>query len=123
MEPWGRDQIESQLKHFPEGQIVVECDGRVVANSSSLMLDYEDELEWCNWKKISDAGYIRNHQPTGDTLYGIEIMVDPDYRGCSRFSYFPSFRQCDREKRQCDQLERSSNGFVRGSLAERAVAC
>ena len=81
MEPWDRDQIESKLKHFPEGQMVVECDGRVVASSSSLMLDYDDELEWCNWKKIADAGYIRNHKPKGDTLYGIEIMVDPEYRG------------------------------------------
>lgn len=81
MEPWGRDQIESQIKHFPEGQIVVECDGRVVASSSSLMLDYDDELEWCNWKKTADSGYIRNHRPNGDTLYGIEIMVDPEFRG------------------------------------------
>ncbi|TWU46990.1 bifunctional GNAT family N-acetyltransferase/carbon-nitrogen hydrolase family protein [Rubripirellula reticaptiva] len=81
MEPWGHDQLESQLKHFPEGQIVVECDGRVVASSSSVMLDYDDEMEWCNWKKISDSGYIRNHNPRGDTLYGIEIMVDPEFRG------------------------------------------
>ncbi|WP_372895399.1 GNAT family N-acetyltransferase [Stieleria sp.] len=81
MEPWGRDQIESQLKYFPEGQLVVECDGRVVASSSSLMLDYDDDLEWCDWKKTADAGYIRNHRPKGDTLYGIEIMVDPDFRG------------------------------------------
>lgn len=81
MQPWGHDQIESQLKYFPEGQLVIECDGRVVASSSSLMLDYDDELEWCNWKKIADAGYIRNHCPNGDTLYGIEIMVDPDFRG------------------------------------------
>lgn len=81
MEPWQREQIESQLKHFPEGQLVVECDGRVVASSSSLILDYDDDLEWCNWKKIADAGYIRNHVPNGDTLYGIEIMVDPDFRG------------------------------------------
>ncbi|WP_390895518.1 carbon-nitrogen hydrolase family protein [Stieleria tagensis] len=81
MEPWGLDQIQSQLKHFPEGQIVIEFDGRLVASSSSLMLDYDDDLEWCNWKKTADSGYIRNHRPGGDTLYGIEIMVDPDFRG------------------------------------------
>lgn len=81
MEPWGRDQIESQLKHFPEGQMVVECDGRLVASSSCLMVDYDEDLEWCNWKKTADSGYIRNHNPKGDTVYGIEIMVDPDFRG------------------------------------------
>lgn len=78
---WSMAQIESQLKHFPEGQVVVEYDGRVVASSSSLMLDYEDELEWHDYKKTADSGFIRNHKPTGDTLYGIEIMVDPEFRG------------------------------------------
>ena len=81
MTPWSKDQVESQLKVFPEGQLVVECDGKVVASSSSLLLHYGDDLEWHDWKKTSDSGYIRNHQPDGDTLYGIEIMVDPDYRG------------------------------------------
>ncbi|KAA5541939.1 GNAT family N-acetyltransferase [Roseiconus nitratireducens] len=81
MEPWGRDQIESQCRRFPEGQIVIECDGRLVASSSSLMLDFDDNLEWHDWKKTADSGYIRNHRPNGDTLYGIEIMVDPEFRG------------------------------------------
>lgn len=81
MHPWSFEQYESQIKRFAEGQIVVECDGRVVASSSSLMLDYEDDMEWADWKKIADGGFIRNHRPDGDTLYGIEIMVDPEHRG------------------------------------------
>ncbi|MFT7642675.1 MAG: putative amidohydrolase/ribosomal protein S18 acetylase RimI-like enzyme [Pirellulaceae bacterium] len=81
MESWGRDQIESQLAIFPEGQLCVEIDGRLAASSSSLILEYDLTLEWHNWKVVADAGYIRNHKPKGDTLYGIEIMVDPDFRG------------------------------------------
>jgi predicted amidohydrolase/GNAT superfamily N-acetyltransferase len=37
--------------------------------------------EWHDWREIADAGYIRNHNPEGNTLYGIEIMVHPEYRG------------------------------------------
>ena len=37
--------------------------------------------EWHSWREIADDGYIRNHNPEGNTLYGIEIMVDPDVRG------------------------------------------
>ncbi|ELP32818.1 bifunctional GNAT family N-acetyltransferase/carbon-nitrogen hydrolase family protein [Rhodopirellula baltica] len=81
MQPWTKEQVESQLAHFPEGQIVIECDGKLVASSSSLLLHYEDDLEWHDYKKIADSGFIRNHQPTGDTLYGIEIMVHSDFRG------------------------------------------
>jgi predicted amidohydrolase len=81
MHPWGRDQIESQLNRFPEGQICVEIDGQLAASSSSLILDFDPALAWHDWKSIADGGYIRNHKPKGDTLYGIEIMVDPEYRG------------------------------------------
>jgi predicted amidohydrolase/ribosomal protein S18 acetylase RimI-like enzyme len=81
MATWGREQIESQLKMFPDGQFVIEHDGHVVASASSLIVDFDDYSEWHNWKEIADSGYIRNHDPEGDTLYGIEIMVHPRYRG------------------------------------------
>ncbi len=81
MQTWGRDQIESQLATFPEGQLGIEYEGELVASASSLIVDFEDYSDWHNWKEIADGGYIRNHDPQGDTLYGIEIMVDPAYRG------------------------------------------
>jgi predicted amidohydrolase/ribosomal protein S18 acetylase RimI-like enzyme len=81
MQTWGRDQIQSQIEVFPEGQIVVEYDDRIVASACSLIVDFDDYSEWHNWREIADEGYIRNHDPEGDTLYGIEIMVHPDYRG------------------------------------------
>ncbi|MCA9191692.1 MAG: GNAT family N-acetyltransferase, partial [Planctomycetales bacterium] len=78
---WQRAQIESQLQRFPEGQLCIEIDGRLAATASSLILEYDSSLEWHNWKAVADEGYIRNHNPRGDTLYGIEIMVHPDFRG------------------------------------------
>jgi len=81
MKPWDRPQIESQLSIFPEGQICIEYEGKLVASSSSLILDFALYKEWHNWKEIADEGFIRNHNPEGNTLYGIEIMVDPEFRG------------------------------------------
>jgi len=81
MKTWGREQIESQLQIFPQGQLCVEIDGQLAASSSSLIVDYDPRLEWHNWSAVADNGFIRNHKPKGDTLYGIEIMVHPDYRG------------------------------------------
>lgn len=81
MSAWTHEQVQSQQKIFPEGQLVVEVDGEIVASSSSLLLDYDDDLEWHDWKKTADSGFIRNHRPRGDTMYGIEMMVDPEYRG------------------------------------------
>lgn len=80
MKPWKREQIESQLRIFPQGQLVVEFDGQVVASSSSLIVDFDLYSPQTNWQDLADSGYIRNHRKDGDTLYGIEIMVDPAYR-------------------------------------------
>ncbi|MCB1101907.1 MAG: GNAT family N-acetyltransferase, partial [Kiritimatiellae bacterium] len=81
MAPWSREQFDSQMELFPEGQFCVEYDGEIVASATSLIVDFDLYSEWHNWKEISDNGYIRNHDPNGDALYGIEIMVDPEYRG------------------------------------------
>ena len=81
MQTWAKDQIESQIKIFPEGQLCVEYNGKIIASSSSLIVDFDIYGEEHNWKDVSNKGYITNHNMDGDTLYGIEIMVDPKYRG------------------------------------------
>lgn len=81
MEPWTPDQFASQITTFPDGQIGVEYQGKLVASSSSLILDFALYQDWQSWEEISDNGYIRNHDPEGNTLYGIEMMVDPHARG------------------------------------------
>jgi predicted amidohydrolase/ribosomal protein S18 acetylase RimI-like enzyme len=81
MQPWGRAQFESQLAVFPEGQLGIEIDGRLVASSAALIVDSSEYSEWHNWFELSDHGFIRNHDPEGETLYGIEIQVDPEFQG------------------------------------------
>ena len=81
MKPWSQEQFASQLKIFPEGQICIHFQGVIVASSSSLILDFSMYSNWHSWQDIADKGFIQNHNPKGNTLYGIEIMVDPDYRG------------------------------------------
>ncbi len=81
MPPWSPEQYNSQLSKFPEGQICMEYQGKLVASSSSLILDFDLYSEWHSWKEIADNGFIGNHNPAGNTLYGIEIMVDPEFRG------------------------------------------
>ncbi|TVQ14262.1 MAG: GNAT family N-acetyltransferase [Bacteroidetes bacterium] len=81
MQPWSRENIENQLRIFPEGQIIIEIDDMVVASSSSFIIDSEDLDYEMTWDEICDYGNIGTHDPEGDTLYGMEIMVHPQYRG------------------------------------------
>ena len=80
METWKIAQLESHLNIFPEGQICVEYDGKIIASSSSLIVNFDEYNDQHSWEEITDLGYITNHNPDGYNLYGIEIMVHPDFR-------------------------------------------
>lgn len=80
MEPYTYAHVRSQLKHFREGQIGVFFEGTLIGCSNSLILDLDEYSADHTWEEIADDGMIGNHDPEGDTLYGIEVMVDPEYR-------------------------------------------
>jgi predicted amidohydrolase/ribosomal protein S18 acetylase RimI-like enzyme len=80
MIPWTLSQLQSHLRVFPEGQIVIEVDEVLVGSSSSLIVNFDEYSDQHTYDEISDKGYITNHNPEGDNLYGLEVMVHPDYR-------------------------------------------
>lgn len=82
IEPWTRDEFRYQLREFPEGQIGVELDGFLVAISSSLIVSEQDLGPQHVFSDICDNdGVFRGHDPEGDMLYGLDIVVDPEHRG------------------------------------------
>jgi predicted amidohydrolase/GNAT superfamily N-acetyltransferase len=78
---WAREEFEGQLRRFPEGQLGAEYDGRLIGTAHSLIIDFDEFGEVHAWSEITAGGSIRNHDPEGDTLYGIEVVVDPAFRG------------------------------------------
>ena len=81
MTPWLRDELASQRDRFPEGQLAVEYEGQLIGSASSLIVDLDEFGDEHTWDEIAGDGYITNHDPDGDTLYGIEVLVHPDFRG------------------------------------------
>ena len=81
MKPWGYEQFESQLKHFQAGQLCVVYQKKLIGSSSSLIIEFDEYSDKHSWQEISESGMITNHDEEGDTLYGIEVMVDPEFRG------------------------------------------
>ncbi len=80
MEPWKHEQIVSHLKIFPEGQFCVSYDGEIIGSCSSLIVNFDEYDNQHTWDEITDEGYITNHNPDGENLYGIEVMVHPEFR-------------------------------------------
>ncbi len=80
MKPWSQEQWENVTQVFPEGQIGIEVDGILAASSCSLILNFDEFSQSHGWAAITGNGTLSTHNPNGDTLYGIEIMVAPAYR-------------------------------------------
>ncbi|MDH5675115.1 MAG: GNAT family N-acetyltransferase [Myxococcales bacterium] len=81
IEPWTRSQFLSQLARFPEGQLGVVFGNKLVGTSSTLIIEMEELDTSHTFSEAADGGHIANHDPGGDTLYGIDIAVDPEFRG------------------------------------------
>lgn len=77
---WNEEQLTNHVTLFPQGALCVEIDGKPVASITGLLVDYDPEHADHTWEDITDAGYIRNHKPVGDTLYIVDICAIPAYR-------------------------------------------
>lgn len=82
--PWTIDQLESQRNLFPDGQLIAVEEGtnRVVGFAFSLIIPWDDYSPQDTWSDFTSNGYFLNHNPKkGKTLYGAEVLVDPEMRG------------------------------------------
>lgn len=85
VEQYGRRKFGLALAAFPEGQLLAEVEGpggqaKVVAYATSLILQLDDDVPY-TYDEITGHGTFSSHTPTGDTLYGADIAVHPDYQG------------------------------------------
>lgn len=78
---WTQRQFRAQLKRFPEGQIGIEDNGRIVAAALSLIVDYKNFGDNHTYDAITGAGFLGTHNPNGDILYGMDVFVDRRYQG------------------------------------------
>ncbi|MCC5814928.1 MAG: GNAT family N-acetyltransferase [Leptospira sp.] len=78
---WTKEEFETQVNLFPEGQISIEDNGKVVAAAISMIVDYGKHGDRHTYQSITGGGKIPNHNPNGDTLYGVDLFVHPKYQG------------------------------------------
>jgi predicted amidohydrolase/GNAT superfamily N-acetyltransferase len=78
---WTRPQLANLLKLFPEGQLGVEVNGKIVAVALSIVVDYDKFGDTHTYTSITGKYTFSTHDRDGDVLYGVDIFVHPDYRG------------------------------------------
>ncbi|MFC4597934.1 GNAT family N-acetyltransferase [Cohnella hongkongensis] len=76
---WKEEQLAEHVARFPEGALCAEAEGTIVGSMTALRVTVRPN-EPHDWATITDNGYIRNHEPDGDTIYVVDLCIDPRYR-------------------------------------------
>ena len=78
---WPEDTIKQLVQQFPDGQICIEESGELIAVALTVCVKYE---RFSNPHTYDDL-ILRNekiwHNAEGDSLYGLDVFIDPEYRG------------------------------------------
>ena len=77
---WPSSFLQSHIQIFPEGQLCVEVEGRLVGSASSLIVSLRPDHAQHSWAYITGNGLFKNHDPNGDSLYGADISIHPEFR-------------------------------------------
>jgi GNAT superfamily N-acetyltransferase len=79
--PWTEETLASHHAVFPEGQLVAvdSASGGIVGMAASLVIRWDDYAIDASWREFTAQGRFTNHDPSGRTLYGAEVMVDPSH--------------------------------------------
>jgi GNAT superfamily N-acetyltransferase len=93
---WRPEQFESQLRVFPQGQLVACLGDQVVGVASSLIVKWDTYGTHHSYKDVTAGGFFTTHDPTARTLYGAEVFADPRSRrlGIGRALYKARRRVC-----------------------------
>ncbi len=105
---WKDHQIEHLLNVFPEGQICIKVDGVLVGAALSIIVDFGKFGGMHTYKEATGNYTFDTHNPKGDILYGIEVFIQPDYRG-KRLAR----RLYDARKELCEKL--NLKGIIAGA--------
>lgn len=77
-------RAEHYLKHleiFPEGQFVVTDNERVIGMTTTMRTFFDFANYNHTFAETIAGGWLSNHNPGGDWLYGLDMGILPGYRG------------------------------------------
>jgi predicted amidohydrolase/GNAT superfamily N-acetyltransferase len=78
---WREHHIETLIKKFPEGQVAIKIDNELAGCALSIIVDYKKFDNKHTYNQITANYTFNTHTNDGDILYGIDIFIQPKFRG------------------------------------------
>lgn len=78
---WKESHIESLINKFPEGQVVIKINGQLAGCALSIIVEYNLFEDDHTYKDITGNYTFNTHTNNGDILYGIDVFIQPAFRG------------------------------------------
>ncbi len=78
---WSKHEIKKLISLFPEGQVVLKVNGDLAGCALSLLQDYSITDRTHTYNEITGNDSFKTHKKDGDLLYGIDVFINPRYRG------------------------------------------
>jgi predicted amidohydrolase/ribosomal protein S18 acetylase RimI-like enzyme len=79
--PYAADVLRGQINNYSEGVFVAVYEDKIIGYAATIRVTERKAMRKHTWAEITANGYCSTHNPRGEWLYGVEVMVDPDYRG------------------------------------------
>lgn len=103
---WKKETIARLIDLFPEGQLAVHVNGILAGCALSIIVDIDKLGIDHTYAKATGNYSFNTHKPDGNVLYGIEVFIDPQYRGMRL-----GRRLYEARKELCEQLNLRSVMF------------
>jgi len=103
---WKEAQIKSLIDRFPDGQVVIKVNNQIAGCALSIIVDYSKYGDQHTYKQITGDYTFKTHTLEGDTLYGIDVFIKPEFRGLRL-----GRRLYDYRKELCERLNLKGIAF------------
>lgn len=96
---WSKNTINKLVDDFPEGQIALFDYDELIGIVLTLRVDYDKFSNPHTYDDLVGRSEIIEDNPEGDAIYGLDALIDPEYRG-----YRLGRRLYDARKELCRQM-------------------
>lgn len=103
---WNRNQIETLINQFPDGQVAIKVNGQIAGVALCIIVDSSKYEHLHTYRQITGDYTFKTHRPDGNVLYGIDVFIKKEFRGLRL-----GRRLYDYRKELCEKLNLKGIAF------------